>query len=108
MDPISWLVLGGIVVITGATTYILTKNSSTDNMNLKEQINNQIVIQQEKDASMEFAQWMVLCLILIVLLGAGFYWCVQCAVKKAIASRPPMHQNQQNQNVNQNLPQIIV
>lgn len=66
MEPVSWCILTSVALARGASTFLVKRHvSSGDDERLKEQINSQIVILQEKDNSHEFAQLIILCLISI-------------------------------------------
>jgi uncharacterized BrkB/YihY/UPF0761 family membrane protein len=81
MDPVSWVVLGTVAIATGVATYFVTKNTATSaDEHIKEQINSQIVIQQEKDNSHEFSQSIIIGLIFIMLVGICLYLCIKCAI----------------------------
>lgn len=87
---------GGIAIITGATTYFVTSyNTAEDHQNLHDNINNQLIIHQEQDKSKEFAQWVVLAILCIIVMAFSVYYCVKCAVKASLNTR---NINQQNGN----------
>lgn len=105
MDPISWCIIGGIAVATAATTYFVARHASnSDDSALHENINNQILIEKEKDCAHEFAQTLILIIILILLCIIIAYWGLKCMV------RAVQRQFQQNLNTNnnQNQHQIVV
>lgn len=111
MVPVSWAIIGAVALVTGATTYFVTRHvANNDNEQLKEQINSQIVISQEKDNSHEFAQTVILAIILVILVLVGIYWCLRCAMR-AVLTQAQVQQQQiqrpQNQPQQQPLNQII-
>lgn len=100
MDPITWCLIGGAAILTGVTTYYVTRNASThDDEHVKEQIANQIIIAQERDSSHEFAQFVILALILIILIVGICYWCMRCTTK-SMARQLNQQNNRQNQITN--------
>lgn len=95
MDPVSWAIIGAVAIGTGVATYFITHSSaSTADEHLKEQINNQIVIQQERDNLHEFAQTIILCLLLIAFITFAVYFLIKCAVNAVYNNRQQQNQQQ--------------
>lgn len=104
MDPFSWAIIGGACLVTGTITYFVSRYSSDISAeHLDERVNNQIVIQQERDNSKEFAQWLTIAILVLITVGAILYCCVRVAIRSAINQRinrnAPNMNNRNNENV---------
>lgn len=106
MDPISWCIIGGVAVVTSVTTYFVSRHvSSSDNDSLHEHINNQILIEKEKDTSHEFAQTLILAILAVLMCIVFAYWSLKCVVR---AMQRQFQAQVQIPLQNQNPNQIIV
>lgn len=95
MDPISWCIIGAVAVGTGAITYFATSYASKSNDDLvKEHINNQIILAQEKDNSHEFSQTVILSIIIIILIIACIYYSIKCAFRALNKSQSRNNRNE--------------
>lgn len=83
MEPITLmgLIVFGIAAATGLTTFVITKNMYDDkHENLKAQINNQLIINAEKDNAHEYSQTVFIVLLAIVTSCITVYICFKCAL----------------------------
>lgn len=88
MDPLSWAIIGGLCLGTGVATYFITKHSAGGHAEMmQDAINNQIIIKEEQDKSKEFAQWVVIAILIILVTAALIFGCVKCIVNSVINSR---------------------
>lgn len=82
-----------VAVITGITTFLATKSAYNDeHAKTRAEINNQLIINEEKDKSHEFAQTVFIVLLAIVTIFIALFITIKCAVN-AICKKYPARQN---------------
>lgn len=92
MEPITLISFLAVAIVTGATTYTITKNVYNDeHEKLKAHINNQLIINEERDKSHEFSQTIFIILLAIVTSIITLYVALKCAVN-AFQNRVPRRQ----------------
>lgn len=105
MDPVTWCILGGVALATATATYFATRYASnSDNEQLHEHINNQILIAKEQDNSHEFSQTIILVIVMILLIAIILYWCAKCifgVLKNQLQQQPQALQMQPIPNAHQ-------
>lgn len=92
MEPITLIIICGLALVTGTatTTYFVTKNIYSDeHERLKAHINNQLIINQEKDNAHEFSQTIFMVLLAIVTSAIAVYIGLKCAINAILSRRRP-------------------
>lgn len=85
MDPFTWSIVGGIALVTGIVTFFATRHAANiDDENIKQHINNQIIIAQEKDNANEFAQYVVLAILIFITLAFSISYCIKFTVQSIV------------------------
>lgn len=85
MDPFTWSIIGGVALATGLITFFATRHAANiDDENIKQHINNQIIIAQEKDNAHEFAQYVVLAILIFIASAFIIIYCVKFAVQSIV------------------------
>lgn len=101
MEIITMIMLATAIVFTGTATYFVTKNAySDDHEKLRAHINNQLIINEERDKSHEFSQTVFMSILAILTACVIVYICVKClinAIQMKISFRRPVAVAQQAQ-----------
>lgn len=85
MDPFTWSIIGGVALVTGVVTFFATRHAANiDDENIKQHINNQIIIAQEKDNAHEFAQYVVLAILIFIALAFIIFYCIKFTVRSIV------------------------
>lgn len=75
------IVAVALVVITGTSTFFATKNIYDDkHEKIKAQINNQLIINEERDKSHEYAQTIFMIILAVVTSCLVLYIAVKCTI----------------------------
>lgn len=93
MEIITITAFLAVAVITGITTFLATKSAYNDeHAKTRAEINNQLIINEEKDKSHEFSQTVFIVLLAIITIFIALYITINCAVK-SICNKYPQRQN---------------
>lgn len=80
MEPVTFVTFLTIAVITGVTTFLITRNAYNDeHEKTRAHINNQLIINAEKDKSHEFSQTIFIVLLAIITIFIALFITIKCA-----------------------------
>lgn len=87
MELIAICVILAIAATTGITTFVVTKNVYDDrHEKIKAQINNQLIINEEKDKAHEYSQTIFMIILAVITSCVVLYITLKCTVN-AILNR---------------------
>lgn len=100
-EVFTMLFVAVLVIVTGTTTFFVTKSIyNDDHEKIKAHINNQLIINEERDKSHEFSQTIFMIILAIVTSCVVLYIGLKCtinAIQMRISLRKPTMAVQQSQ-----------
>lgn len=85
MEIFTIMLLATVAVVTCTTTFFVTKNIYNDeHENLKAHVNNQLIINEERDRSHEFSQTVFIIILAILTSIITVFMGLKCAINAAL------------------------
>lgn len=89
MEPITIFVLFATALLTGTSTYFVTKGIYNDeHEKIRAHINNQLIINEEKDKAHEFSQSVFLVILAVVTSFIALFIIGKCAINTILNKKP--------------------